>query len=135
MGVSLADQGFATGPTGIQPGFPKYVGVETLYFNTFTIGTNPFALSQVNNTWEASDSFSKVHDNHTFKFGAQYTRFAVKLVPDLVANNTFSFFGSGAQSTGNGLANFFIGLARQLFAAIVAGVLRAFRQCGPICGR
>jgi hypothetical protein len=39
---------------GIQPAFPKYVGVETLYFNTFTIGGDPFALSQVNNTREAS---------------------------------------------------------------------------------
>ena len=43
VGVSLASQGFATGPTGIQPGFPKYEGVETLSFNTFTIGTNPFS--------------------------------------------------------------------------------------------
>jgi hypothetical protein len=110
VGVSLADQGFATGPTGIQPGFPKYVGVETLYFNSFTIGANPFALSQVNNTYEASDNFSKVHGNHTLKFGGQYTRFKVKQLPDLVANGTFSFFGSGAQSTGNGFADFLLGL-------------------------
>jgi hypothetical protein len=75
VGVSLADQGFATGATGIQPGFPKYVGVETLYFNSFTIGTNPFALGQGNNTYEASDNFSKVRGNHTLKFGGQYTRF------------------------------------------------------------
>jgi hypothetical protein len=110
VGVSLADQGFATGPTGIQPGFPKYVGVETLYFNTFTIGTNPFALSQVNNTYEASDSFSKVVGGHTIKIGGQYTRFDVKQLPDLVANGTFSFFGGGAQSTGNGFADFLLGL-------------------------
>ena len=110
VGVSLADQGFSTGPTGIQPGFAKYLGVETLYFNTFTIGTNPFALGQVNNTYEASDSFSKVRGNHTLKLGAQYTRFKVKQLPDLVANGTFSFFGSGAQSTGNGFADFLLGL-------------------------
>jgi hypothetical protein len=110
VGVSLADQGFATGPTGIQPGFPKYVGVETLYFNSFTIGTNPFSLGQVNNTYEASDNFSKVHGNHTFKVGGQYTRYKVKQLPNLVANGTFSFFGSGAQSTGNGLADFLLGL-------------------------
>jgi len=110
VGVSLADQGFSTGPTGIQPGFPKYLGVETLYFNTFTIGTNPFALGQVNNTYEASDNLSKVHGNHTLKFGAQYTRFRVKQLPDLVANGTFSFFGSGAQSTGNGFADFLLGV-------------------------
>jgi hypothetical protein len=110
VGVSLADQSFATGSTGIQPGFPKYVGVETLYFNSFTLGTNPFSLGQVNNTYEASDNFSKVHGNHTLKFGSQYTRFKVKQLPDLVANGTFSFFGSGAQSTGNGFADFLLGL-------------------------
>jgi len=110
VGVSLADQGFSTGPNGIQAGFPKYVGVETLYFNSFTVGTNPFSLGQVNNTYEASDSFSKVRGNHTLKFGGQYTRFKVKQLPDLVANGTFSFFGSGAQSTGNGFADFLLGL-------------------------
>jgi len=110
VGVSLADQGFATGPTGIQPGFPKYEGVETLYFNTFTVGTNPFSLGQMNNTYEASDNFSKVRGSHTLKFGGQYTRFKVKQLPNLVANGTFSFFGSGAQSTGNGFADFLLGL-------------------------
>lgn len=110
VGVSLADQGFSTGRTGIQPGFPKYEGVETLYFNTFTIGTNPFSLGQVNNTYEAGDNFSKVRGNHSMKFGGQYTRFKVKQLPNLVANGTFSFFGSGAQSTGNGFADFLLGL-------------------------
>ena len=84
--------------------------METLYFNTFTIGTNPFALTQINNTYQASDNFSKVRGNHTLKLGGQYTRFQVKQLPDLVANGTFSFFGSGAQSTGNGFADFLLGL-------------------------
>jgi len=110
VGISLQDQGFSTGPTGIHPGFPKYVGVETLYFNTFTTGTNPFALGQVNNTYEAIDSFSKVYGNHTLKVGGQDTRFKVKQLRDLVANGTFSFFGSGTQSTGNGFADFLPGL-------------------------
>src|SRR5579875_857810 len=110
VGVSLADQGFTTGPNGIHPGFPKYLGVETIYFNTFTIGTNPFSLEQVNNTYEASDNLSKVHGNHTVKLGGQYTQFRVKQLPDLVANGTFSFFGAGAQSTGNGFADFLLGL-------------------------
>ncbi|MGH7971027.1 MAG: TonB-dependent receptor, partial [Limisphaerales bacterium] len=110
VGVSLADQGFSTGPSGIQLGFPKYVGVETLYFNTFTIGTNPFSLDQVNNTYEVSDSFSRVRGNHTIKLGGQYTKYRVKQLPNLVANGTFSFFGSGAQSTGNGFADFLLGL-------------------------
>ena len=48
VGVSLADQGISNGTQGIQQGFPQYAGVETLYFNTFTVGANPFFLNQVN---------------------------------------------------------------------------------------
>ena len=110
VGVSLADQGFSSGETGIKQGFPQYAGVETLYFNNFTVGTNPFFVAQVNNTYQASDNFSKVAGAHTMKFGGQYTRFRVKQLPNLVANGTFSFFGSGQQSTGSDFADFLLGL-------------------------
>ena len=110
VGVSLADQGISSGPEGIQQGFPQYAGVETLYFNSFTVGTNPFFLAQVNNTVDFAEAVSKVVGNHTMKFGGQYIRYDVKQLPDLVANGTFSFFGSGSQSTGNGFADFLLGL-------------------------
>ncbi len=110
VGVSLADQGISSGPQGIQQGFPQFAGVEMLYFNSFAVGTNPFFVAKVNNTIDASDSFSKVVCNHTMKFGGQYIWYQVKQAPDLVANGTFSFFGSGAQSTGNGFADFLLGL-------------------------
>jgi hypothetical protein len=110
VGVSLADQGIASGPQGIQQGFPQFAGVETLYFNSFTVGTNPFFLSQINNTYQVADNFSKVVGNHTLKIGGQYIWYKVKQSPDLVANGTFSFFGSGTQSTGNGFADFLLGL-------------------------
>ena len=110
VGVSLADQGISSGPEGIQQGFPQYAGVEMLYFNSFAIGTNPFVVAQVNNTIDSSDSVSKVVGNHTMKFGGQYIWYQVKQAPDLVGNGTFSFFGSGAQSTGNGFADFLLGL-------------------------
>ena len=110
VGVSLADQGISSGPQGIQQGFPQFAGVETLYFNSFTVGTNPFFLAQVNNTYQVADNFSKVAGNHTFKIGGQYLWYKVKQSPDLVANGTFSFFGSGTQSTGNGFADFLLGL-------------------------
>jgi hypothetical protein len=110
VGVSLAEQGISNGLQGIKQGFPQYAGVETLYFNTFTVGTNPFFLEQVNNTYQADDNFSKAAGNHTTKFGGQYIRYRVKQLPDLVANGTFSFFGSGNQSTGNGFADFLLGL-------------------------
>jgi hypothetical protein len=44
------------------------------------------------------------------KFGGQYVWYRVLQLPDLVANGTFSFFGSGTQSTGNGFADFLVGL-------------------------
>jgi hypothetical protein len=110
VGVSLVDQGISSGPEGIQQGFPRYAGVEALYFNSFTVGTNPFFLAQINNTYQVADNFSKVAGNHTMKIGGQYIWYKVNQLPDLVANGTFSFFGSGSQSTGNGFADFLLGL-------------------------
>ncbi|MBV9889236.1 MAG: TonB-dependent receptor, partial [Acidobacteria bacterium] len=110
VGTSLSDQGILAGGQGIVQGAPKFAGVETLYFNSFTTGTEPFFVAQVNNTFDASDTVSKVKGNHTLKTGFEYIWYKVKQNPDLVANGTFSFFGSGTQSTGNGFADFLLGL-------------------------
>jgi hypothetical protein len=110
VGTTLAQQGITAGGQGIVQGAPKFAGVETLYFNSFTTGTEPFFVAQVNNTLDASDTVSKVRGNHTLKTGFEYIWYKVKQNPDLVANGTFSFFGSGAQSTGNGFADFLLGL-------------------------
>jgi len=110
VGTTLAQQGITSGGQGIVQGAPQFAGVETLYFNSFATGTEPFFVAQINNTFDASDTVSKVKGNHTLKAGFQYTWYKVKQNPDLVANGTFSFFGSGAQSTGNGFADFLLGL-------------------------
>jgi hypothetical protein len=110
VGTTLAQQGITADGQGIRQGAPKFAGVETLYFNSFTTGTDPFFVAQVNNTFQVSDAVSKVRGNHTIKTGFQYTWYKVKQNPDLVANGTFSFFGSGNQSTGNGFADFLLGL-------------------------
>ena len=110
VGTTLAQQGIAAGGQGIIQGAPQYAGVETLYFNSFTTGTEPFSVAQVNNTFDASDTVSKAKGKHTLKAGVEYIKYKVKQNPDLVANGTFSFFGSGTQSTGNGFADFLLGL-------------------------
>jgi hypothetical protein len=110
VGTTLGQQGISTGGQGIIQGASKFAGVETLYFNSFTTGTEPFFVAQVNNTFDASDTVSKVRGNHTPKTGFEYIWYKVKQNPDLVANGTFSFFGSGNQSTGNGFADFLLGL-------------------------
>ena len=110
VGTTLAQQDIAAGGEGIVQGAPKFAGVETLYFNSFTTGTEPFFVAQVNNTFDASDTLSKAIGKHTLKTGLEYIWYKVKQNPDLVANGTFSFFGSGTQSTGNGFADFLLGL-------------------------
>jgi hypothetical protein len=110
VGTTLSQEGITGGGQGIVQGAPKFAGVETLYFNSFTTGTEPFFVAQVNNTFDASDTVSKVRGNHTLKTGFEYIWYKVKQNPDLVANGTFSFFGSGAQSTGSGFADFLLGL-------------------------
>ncbi|MGA2904827.1 MAG: TonB-dependent receptor [Candidatus Korobacteraceae bacterium] len=54
LGVSLASQGFVTGPgtPGIVALNPKGEGVENVIFNAFSIGTNANELKQVNNTFQ-----------------------------------------------------------------------------------
>lgn len=110
VGVSLADQGIQSGGEGIIQGFPAQAGVEELYFNGFSVGTNPFSLIQVNDTYDLSDSVSRTVGEHTIKLGGRYIWYKVKQAPNLVANGTFSFFASGTQTTGNDFADFLLGL-------------------------
>jgi hypothetical protein len=74
--ASLASLGFQTGigSLGIipdaTPGFPEYV--PQIYFNNnLTIGTPSLITFQPNNTYTASDGFSKVIGRHTLKFGGE----------------------------------------------------------------
>ena len=109
VGVTLADQNIQAGGQGIVQGFPSQAGVEGLFFNSFSVGTNPFSLAQVNSTYDLSNSVSRTLGNHTIKVGGRYIWYKVKQAPNLVANGTFSFFGSGQQTTGNGFADFLLG--------------------------
>jgi hypothetical protein len=110
VGTTLGHQGIQSGGEGIVQGYPQQAGVEMMYFNSFAVGTNPFSLGQVNDTYDLSESMIKTLGGHTIKFGGRYTWFKVKQAPNLVANGTYSFFGSGSQSTGNGYADFLLGL-------------------------
>jgi hypothetical protein len=71
--ATLASLGFASGGLGIipdaTPGFPEYV--PQIYFNNFAIGTPSLITFQPNNTYTASDVFSKSMGKHTLKFGGE----------------------------------------------------------------
>ena len=65
VGVSLASQGFEVGPgtPGIVALSPKTEGVESVGFNSFTIGTNTNELKQVGNTFQVARQLFK-SDRH-----------------------------------------------------------------------
>ncbi len=108
VGPSLASQGFLTGvgTQGIVPLDPAIEGVENLIFNSFVVGTPITNLSQVNDTYTASDSFSKVIGKHTIKTGVELILDQINVHPNPEFNGGFTFNGS---QTGSDFADFLIG--------------------------
>jgi carboxypeptidase family protein/TonB-dependent receptor-like protein len=112
LGVSLASQGFlnSAGAPSIVPLAPQLEGVESVVFNSFSLGTNTNQLKQVNNTYQVSDGFSKVIGNHTIKFGGEFHYDQVNANPIAQFNGNFVFTGS---ETGSDFADFLIGAPSQ----------------------
>lgn len=108
-GVSVASQGFVTGPgtPGIVVQNPAFEGVENVVFNSFAMGVTTTGTDQVNNTWSYSDTLSKVSGAHTVKFGGQFHNDQVNLVPNAVFNGSFIFSGT---ETGSDYADFLLGI-------------------------
>jgi hypothetical protein len=112
VGVSLASQGFVTGPgtPGIVPLNPQSEGVENIVFNAFSIGTNANELRQSNNTFQWIDNFSKVVGQHSVKFGAEFHYDQINTYPLAQFNGNFLFTGS---ETGSDFADFLLGIPSQ----------------------
>src|SRR6202046_3328023 len=112
VGVSLASQGFqvGAGTPGIVPLSPKTEGVESVGFNSYTIGTNTNELNQVGNTFQWLDNFSKVIGTHTLKFGGEIHYDQVNVNAIAQFNGSFLFFGT---ETGLDFADFLLGLPSQ----------------------
>jgi hypothetical protein len=73
VGISLASQGFVTGPNtaGIVPLAPEIEGVANIAFNNFTIGETTAGITQTANTYEWLENFSKVIHTHSIALGAE----------------------------------------------------------------
>ncbi len=106
VGVTLASQGF----TNIVPLSPQTEGIESVAFNSFTIGTNTNELKQVGNTYQWLDNFSKVLARHTLKFGGEFHYDQVNVNPTAQFNGSFLFFGT---ETGSDFADFLLGAPSQ----------------------
>jgi hypothetical protein len=111
-GVSLVSQGFANpdGSASIIALDPKGQSVENLNFNAYSTGAAANELLQVNNTYQASESLSKVLGDHTMKFGAEFHADEVNAVPIAQFNGNFVFSGT---ETGVDFADFLIGVPSQ----------------------
>jgi hypothetical protein len=112
VGVSLASQGFVVGEgtPGIVPLAAKTEGVESVGFNSFSIGTNTNQLQQTNNTYQFLENFSKVIGNHTVKVGGEFHCDQINTFPMAQFNGAFLFFGS---ETGVDFADFLLGIPSQ----------------------
>ena len=110
--VSLVSQGFANadGSASIVALDPKGQNVENLNFNGFSTGAAANQLTQVNNTYQATDAFSKVLGNHTMKFGGEFHADQVNAHPIAQFNGSFVFTGT---ETGVDFADFLIGVPSQ----------------------
>jgi hypothetical protein len=112
VGVSLASQGFqvGAGTPGIVPLSPSTEGVESVAFNSFTIGTNTNELTQTGNTFQWLDNFSKVIGTHTLKVGGEFHFDQVNVNAIAQFNGSYLFFGS---ETGSDFADFLLGVPTQ----------------------
>src|ERR1700735_4357632 len=112
VGVSLESEGFKTGQgmRGIVPLSPSTEVVESIGFNSFTMGTNTNELKQIGNTFQWLDNFSKVIGTHTIKVGGEFHYDQVNVNAIAQFNGSFLFFGS---ETGSDFADFLLGAPTQ----------------------
>ena len=110
--VSLLSQGFsdASGNSSIVALDPKGQGVENLNFNGYSTGAAANQLIQANNTYQASDAFSRVIGGHTLKFGGEFHADEVNAHPIAQFNGSFVFAGT---ETGFDFADFLLGVPSQ----------------------
>ena len=85
---------------------PRIEGVENLIFNSFVMGTPTTNLTQVNDTYTASDNFSKVIGKHTIKAGFKLIIDQINVHPNPEFNGGFTFNGS---QTGSDFVDFLVG--------------------------
>ena len=111
--ASLSSLGFVTGPgtLGIipdgTPGYPQFL--PPLTFNGFTVGFPALNTFQPDNTYMATDGFSKVVGRHTLKFGGEARYLQVNERNLANVNGGFVFDGT---VTGVDFADYLLGAPR-----------------------
>ena len=108
--ASLTSLGFISGagtlgiiPDGT-PGYPQFL--PQLFFNSFNVGEPGLNTFQPDNTYTASDGYSKVIGKHALKFGGEFRYLQVNERNLASPNGAFIFDGS---ITGVDFADYLIG--------------------------
>jgi hypothetical protein len=111
LGVAPAQEGFVSAAQGgFLPQAPAQLGVVSVAFNNYTIGSSPFTLDQVDDTYQAYGAITRTFGAHTFKAGIDAHSDRVKQVINLQSNGQFNFYGN---QTGSDFADFLLGVPSQ----------------------
>jgi hypothetical protein len=110
VGPTLKSQGFvdAAGNPGIIPLSPSIEGIENVAFNDFTLGVNITGVKQADNTFQFSDTLSRVAGRHLLKFGVNTHIDQINIAPNATYNGSFMFNGT---ETGSDFADYLLGIA------------------------
>jgi len=103
LGTTLASQGF----NNIVVLKSANEGIANVAFNDFTMGVDTTGLTQAENIYELSESWSQIVGHHGLKFGGEIHSSQINTHPDVVFNGSFSFNGS---ETGLDFADFLLGV-------------------------
>ena len=108
VGPKLSSLGFVTGTgtPGIVVLAPQLEGVPNVALNEFSIGVNPCAEDQINNTMQILDDFTWIHGTHTIKFGGSFHLSQINIFDHGANNGEFNFDGS---ETGSDFADYLLG--------------------------
>jgi hypothetical protein len=100
------------GFSGINPQFPSVASMPLVSLNGyFNLGGSPDGPQPaIDNTYEMTESLSKVVGSHTLKFGFDWRRYEVNDTFDALNNGEFAFNGTGVYSTGDPGADFLLGV-------------------------
>jgi len=108
--ASLSSLGFQTGANTLGivplPGYQEYVPQVTLTQIGLNIGVPTLNTFQPNNTYMASDVFSKIIGKHTWKFGGEFRLLQINERNYASPNGQFTFDGS---VTGSDMADYLLG--------------------------
>ena len=125
-GPSLSSLGFASPQNnGIDELTPQYQNYPTviLYGGSTTVGPPESRMTQLNDTYQFQDDFTRIIGSHTLKFGADYHWDLI----DFSRSNMKLYFKFNGKETGAPFADLLLGAPSSYFQATPASVpLRNF---------